>query len=481
MKMERRAFLGLAGAGLQAAKAAAAPRGRRPNIVLILIDDYGWRDTGYNGSKFYETPNLDRLAREGMVFTDGYSASPVCSPTRSAIMTGKYPARLHLTAHLQGASNRYHFAKVVPPNTRLALPLEEVTIAELLREQGYRTACIGKWHLGTKGFLPGDQGFDVVHGGDEAGSTNNFFYPAWLKKVSLEGKPGEYLTDRLTTLAEEFIASNKDRPFFLYLPHFAVHTPIEGKPEKVKKYDAKARPEEGQNYGEYGAMVESMDESVGRVMEALRAAGVAENTLVVFSSDNGGVTSREWKGRPVTSNLPLRVGKGHVYEGGIRVPLVVRWPGVTRAGSVSGEPVVSYDYAPTMAEAAGVPRERWAGMDGRSFAGALRGRAGKTRDVFWHYPHYSPQLGRPAAAIRNGEDKLILFFEDSRVELYNLREDIGEKRDLAQEQPGKAAAMRKRLEAWLAATGAQIPVKNAKYDAAREWELGAATGPVTAK
>jgi len=481
MRMNRRSFLHLTGAGVVGAKVAAAQKRRRPNIVLILIDDYGWRDTGYNGSTFYETPNLDRLAREGMVFTDGYSASPVCSPTRAAIMTGKYPARLHLTAHLQGASNRYLHTKVLQPNTRLALPLEEVTIAELLREQGYRTACIGKWHLGAKGFLPSEQGFDVSYGGDEAGSTNNFFYPAWRKKVNLEGKAGEYLTDRLTTLAEEFIASNKDRPFFLYLPHFAVHTPIEGKPEKVKKYDAKARREDPQNYGEYAAMVESMDESVGRVMAALEAVGVAENTLVLFSADNGGVTSLEWKGRPVTSNLPLRLGKGHVYEGGIRVPTVVRWPGVTKAGSRSGEPVVSYDYAPTLAEVAGVPRERVAQMDGRSFAGALRGRAGKARDVFWHYPHYSPQLGRPAAAMRNGEDKLILFFEDSRVELYNLREDMGEKRDLAREQPGKAAAMRKRLEAWLAATGAQIPVKNANYDAARELVMGEATGPVPAK
>lgn len=474
--MTRRTFL-----TATAAAVASAQKTRRPNIVLILVDDYGWRDTGVNGSKFYETPNIDRLAREGMVFTDGYSASPVCSPTRAAIMTGKFPARLHLNSHLQGASNRFHHTKVIQPSARLALPLEEVTIAELLREQGYRTACIGKWHLGTKGFLPSDQGFDVALAGDEAGSTNNFFYPAWLKKVPLDGKPGDYLTDRLTTLAVEFIESNRERPFFLYLPHFAVHTPIEGKPEKVKKYDAKARPEDPQNYGEYAAMVESVDESVGRVMDALQQAGVAENTLVLFSSDNGGVTSREWKGRPVTSNLPLRVGKGHIYEGGIRVPTVARWPGVTKPGSRSAEPVVSYDYAPTIAEAAGVPRAKWPAMDGRSFVGALRGRAGGSRDLFWHYPHYSPQLGRPAAAIRNGDDKLILFFEESRVELYNLREDIGETKDLAGAQPAKAAAMRRRLEAWLRATGAQIPTTNPQYDPAREFAVGEPMGPVTLK
>lgn len=474
--MTRRTFLAAV-----ATVAAVAQKSRRPNIVLILIDDYGWRDTGFNGSKFYETPNIDRLAREGMVFTDGYSASAVCSPTRAAIMTGKFPARLHVTSHLQGASNRYHHTKVIQPSARLELPLEEVTIAELLRGEGYRTACIGKWHLGTKGFLPSDQGFDLALAGDEAGSTNNFFYPAWLKKVTLAGKPGDYLTDRLTTLAVEFIQSNKDREFFLYLPHFAVHTPIEGKSEKVKKYDAKTRPDEPQNYGEYAAMIESVDESVGRILEALRETGVAENTFVLFSSDNGGVTSREWKGRPVTSNLPLRVGKGHLYEGGIRVPTVVRWPGVTRPGSLCAEPVVSYDYAPTIAEVAGVAKGKLPTMDGRSFKTLLRGRRSGPRDVFWHYPHYSPQLGRPAAAIRNGDDKLILFFEGGKVELYNLKKDIGESKDLAAELPAKAAAMRKRLEEWLVRTGAQIPTKNPSYDPAREFELGEPMGPVTAK
>jgi arylsulfatase A-like enzyme len=317
--------------------------------------------------------------------------------------------------------------------------------------------------------------------GDEAGSTNNFFYPAWLKKVTLEGKPGEYLTDRLTTLAVEFIEGQRERSFFLYLPHFAVHTPIEGKPEKVKKYDAKARAEDPQNYGEYAAMIESVDESVGRVLAALEKAGVAENTLVLFSADNGGVTSLEWKGRPVTSNLPLRLGKGHVYEGGIRVPTVVRWPGVTKPGSRSAEPVVSYDYAATLAEVAGVPRERWARMDGRSFVGALRGRKEKTRDLFWHYPHYSPQLGRPAAAMRRGDDKLILFFEEGRVELYDLKNDIGETKDLAGVEVAKAAAMRQRLEAWLRETGAQIPARNPQYDPAREFAVGEPMGPVTAK
>mgnify|MGYP001017861875 CR=1 FL=1 len=394
-------------------------------------------------------------------------------------MTGKYPARLHLTAHLQGASNRLPFTKVLQPNTRLALPLEETTIAEALRQKGYRTACIGKWHLGAQGFLPGDQGFDVVHAGDEAGSTSSFFYPQWKTKVNLEGQPGDYLTDRLTTLAVEFLEQNRSRPFFLYLPHFAVHTPIHAKPEKIRKYEAKADPAQPQNYADYAAMVESLDESVGRVLDALDRLGLAQNTMVVFTADNGGVTSREWKNRPVTSNLPLRLGKGHVYEGGIRVPTIVRLPGVTKPGSVNPCPILSTDYAPTIAELAGAALP---GPDGRSFVKALRGAPGIGRtEIFWHYPHYSPQLGRPAAAIRRGHDKLILFFEDNRVELYDLKSDLGEQHDLAAAQPKKAAFLRQRLEAWLRDTKAQIPQRNPKFDPARERETGPPTGPVPAK
>jgi len=479
MTATRRQFLALAGTAATATPAAAPP----PNIVFILIDDYGWTDTSFNGSKFYETPNIDRLAQSGMVFTNGYSESPVCSPTRAALMTGKYPGRLHLTAHLKGTRNRFYYTKVVPPDTRLALPLEEVTIAELLRGRGYRTACIGKWHLGQEGFLPSEQGFDVSIGGDEAGSPNDFFFPAWKKKIPIENaKPGDYLTDRLTDFAVQFIQDNASRPFFLYLPHFAVHVPIQGKPDKVRKYDAKARADDPQNYGEYAAMVESMDESVGRVMDALEAAGVAGRTMVVFSADNGGVTSLEWKKCPVTSNLPLRLGKGHLYEGGIRVPTIVRLPGVTKAGSRCNAPVVTYDYAPTMAQVAGVAARDTAGMDGRSILPLLQGRRERrAREHFWHYPHYSPQLGRPSAAMRRGDDKLILFFEDQRVELYDLAKDIGEKQDLAAAQPGKAAAMRRRLEAWLRETGAQIPQVNPWHDPAREREVGPARGPTTAK
>ena len=476
MLLTRRRFLPALAAGAY----AAGPR--PPNVVFILVDDYGWRDAGYNGSTFYETPNIDRLARDGTVFTNGYSASPVCSPTRSAIMTGKYPARLHLTAHLQGAANRFHFTKVLQPNTRIELPLGEITIAELLRGRGYRSACIGKWHLGKSGYQPAEQGFDVSFAGDEAGSTSSFFYPKWKTKIPLEGQDGDYLTDRLTSLAADFIRENKNRPFFLYLPHFAVHTPIEGKPEKVRKYRAKSKPESPQNYEEYAAMIESLDESVGNILDTLQDAGAADNTLVIFTADNGGVSSREWKGRPITSNLPLRAGKGHLYEGGIRVPTIVRWPGVTKPASTCHHPILSVDYAPTIADAAGVPSAKLTAMDGRSFTSLLKGAPSLDRDeIFWHYPHYSPQLGRPSAAIRRGHDKLILFFEDDRGKLYNLKDDLGETNDLAALQPAKALAMRRRLEAWLDETKAQLPAPNPNHDAAREREAGPPSGPTTAK
>lgn len=455
---------------------AAQPR-KRPNVVFILIDDLGWTDTSYNGSRFYETVHLDRFAASAMKFTNGYAAHPVCSPTRAAIMTGKYPARLRLTSHLQGA-HRMPYSKVLPPPVRLQLPLEERTIAEALRDEGYRTACIGKWHLGPDGFLPSQQGFDVTLGGDTAGSTSSFFYPKWKSKIPLEGTEGDYLTDRLTTLAVDFLRENHSRPFFLYLAHFAVHTPIEGKPDLIRKYDAKADSQNPQNYGEYAAMVESMDQSVGRVLAALDELKLSDNTIVIFTSDNGGVASREWKNRPVTSNLPLRSGKGHVYEGGIRVPLLIRYPGVTRAGSTCDHPIYSIDFAPTLAEATGA---RMPPADGQSVLPLLKGGKLDRDTLYWHYPHYSPQLGRPAAAIREGHWKLILFFEEMRVELYDLKNDLGEQKDLALQQPARAQQLRRKLENWLAETRAQLPHENPNYDSRREKETGPPMGPIPSK
>lgn len=472
--LTRRALLG----GLAPALACPASR-RPPNIVFVLTDDLGWRDTSFTGSRFYETPRIDALARSGMRFTNGYAAAPVCSPTRAALMTGKYPARLGLTSHLQGA-HRLHYSKVIPPTVKTELPLEEVTIAEILKQAGYRTAQIGKWHLGGPGFLAGAQGFDVAVGGDTAGSTNSFFFPEWKKKIPLEGtRSGEYLTDRLTDLAVEFIRQSTERPFFLYLPHYAVHVPVEAKAEMIPHFEAKVRADDPQNFPTYAAMLKSVDESVGRVLDTLEELKLTGNTIVVFTSDNGGVSSREWRNRPVTSNLPLRAGKGHLYEGGIRVPLAVRWPGVTKPGAVSEEPVLTVDFAPTLAEAAGVAPASLPHMDGSSIAPVLHGARRLKRDrIYFYYPHYSPQLGRPSAAVRERDWKLIRFFEDGHEELYNLARDISEKDDLAQKEPAAAKRLSGLLTAWLEETGAKLPTQNPDYDPARESEQGTPMGPV---
>ncbi|MDX2178589.1 MAG: sulfatase [Bryobacteraceae bacterium] len=473
--MNRRDFLALAAAPL----GKAQPK-RLPNFVFILMDDMGWRDTGYNGSTFYETPNIDALSKSGMTFTDGYSACPVCSPTRAAIMTGKYPARTGVTVHLQGAAHRLPYSKVIAPQAKLALDLEERTIAEALRERGYRTACIGKWHLGKKGFLASDQGFDVAIGGDEAGSTNDFFFPGWRKKIPIDtGRDGEYLTDRLTDEACKFVRESAAKPFFLYLPHFAVHTPIQGKPDLVAKYAAK-KPGAiaGQNFDKYAAMIESADQSVGRVMKTLDELKLTDNTVVFFTSDNGGEMVAGRQGLPITSNAPLRSSKAFLYEGGIRVPLIVRAPGLTKAGSRSATPVSSVDYAPTIAEMAGASLPP---IDGVSLTPVLRGGSLKPRALFWHFPHYPPQRSRPGAVIRRGDEKLILHYEDMRAELFDLKNDIGETTDLANSKPGRAKALRGELERWLKDVGAAMPRPNPNYDPAREWEQGEFMGPVPAK
>ncbi|MBI4875993.1 MAG: sulfatase [Acidobacteria bacterium] len=471
--------------GFLAGAAPAVLRGTRrrpPNIVFVLIDDMGWRDVGYNGSRFYETPHIDRLAGDGMRFTNGYASAPVCSPTRAALMTGKHPARLGLTRHLQGA-HRFHYSRVIPPPSRLELPLEEVTLAEMLHTAGYRSAAIGKWHLGDTGFLASDQGFDVGVGGDTAGSTNSFFYPEWKKKIPLEGaRDGEYLTDRLTGLSLEFMRESAGKPFFLYLPHFAVHVPIQAKAEYIPRYEKKVRAGDPQNYPTYAAMVQSVDESVGRVRGLLDELKLAGDTIVVFTSDNGGVSSREWQNRPVTSNLPLRAGKGHLYEGGIRVPTVVHYPGVTRAGSVCEEPVSTIDFAPTLTGAVGLGAKALPRMDGLDLRPLLEGKPRLERDrLYWHFPHYSPQLGLPSAAVRERDWKLIRFFEDGREELFNLRDDLGETRDLARQQSDVRQRLSAQLTAWLKETGALLPVQNSNYDPAREREAGAPMGPVPPK
>lgn len=444
----------------------------RPNVIFILADDLGWRDLGVFGSTFYKTPNLDRLAAEGMRFTQAYAACPVCSPTRASILTGKYPARLHLTDYIAGARR----GKLNPPSYLHHLPLEEVTLAEAFKEAGYATAFVGKWHLGTSEFYPERQGFDRNLGGCEKGSPPSYFSPYRIPNLP-DGPKGEYLTDRLTDEALNFIEAVKDRPFLLYLSHYAVHNPQQAKGDLVKKYTEKlatqppaAGPEfltEGkrqvrqvQNQPVYAAMVQSLDESVGRIRERLAATGLESKTIVVFTSDNGGLSTSE--GSP-TSNVPLRAGKGWHYEGGVREPLIVKWPTTVRPGSVCHAPIVSTDYYPTLLEMAGLPPRPDQHVDGASFVPLLRGETRPERPFYWHYPHYGNQGGSPGGAIRVGDDKLIEWFEDGRTELFNLRDDPGERHDLAAQRPEQAAALRKRLQEWRASVNASMPTPNPDY------------------
>lgn len=435
---------------------------KRLNIVLILIDDLGWADVGCFGSKCYETPHIDRLASEGMRFTDGYAACPVCSPTRASIMTGKYPARLHLTDWIPGEGNRPE-NRLKIPEWRKYLPLEEATIAEALKPAGYVSASIGKWHLGGPSYYPEHHGFDVNVAGSHIGHPAMYFWPYEGKSHSVPGLkdgggPGEYLTDRLTDEAEKFIDQNKQRPFFLYFAHYAVHQPLMAKAAITAKYKQKP-PHGSQKKPVYAAMVESVDQSVGRILAKLDALEIADGTVVIFMSDNGGLTIDG-----TTSNAPLRDGKGFPYEGGIREPLLVKWPKVTKPGSTCSVPVCSIDFLPTILEIADVHGEARSqpAVDGLSLVPLLRESGTLRRDsLYWHYPHYwANQTVRPFGAVRAGDWKLIEFYEDMRVEMYNLKEDIGETNDLAERMPEKVVELRDRLHAWRTSVDAQMPTPN---------------------
>ena len=459
--LDRRSFLKCSAAGTLGCIAGAWARSamakeeeappKKPNFVFFLVDDLGWRDVGCYGTKFYETPNIDRLAREGMRFTDAYAACPVCSPTRASILTGKYPARLSLTDWIPG--QREKNPKLLVPKFNQELPLEEVTIAEALKAAGYACASIGKWHLGGEPYYPDKQGFDLNVGGTAKGSPPSYFSPYGIPTLA-DGPKGEYLTDRLADEAEKFIEQNRDRPFFLYLPHFAVHTPIQGKEEITAKY-ARKPPDGNQKNATYAAMIESVDQSVGRVMKKLDALGLADRTVVFFMSDNGGLAG-------VTSNAPLRAGKGTLYEGGVREPLIVKWPGVVRSGTTASTPVTSTDFYPTILEMAGLPLKPEQHVDGLSLMPLLKESGPLRRDtLYWHYPHYHRTT--PAGALRHGDWKLIEYFEDGRLELYNLRDDLGEQKDLAAAMPEKARELQKMLADWRTDVGAQMPTLNPDY------------------
>ncbi len=462
---------------------AAEPAHSRPgppNIVFILADDFGYMDIGANNpGTFYETPNIDRLANQGKRFTDGYAACPVCSPTRASILTGKYPARLHVTDFIHNPREAKPGQKLLPASFVDHLPLEEVTIAEALKEGGYVTAIAGKWHLGKGEFLPEAQGFDVNIGATGAGSPSSYFSPYNNPKLS-DGPKGEYLTDRLTTEAISFIETNASRPFFLYLAHYAVHTPLQAKEKLVAKYKAKAAglprvkgpkfiPEgerearQIQDHPVYAAMVQSLDESVGRILTKLDELGIADNTIVIFFSDNGGLSTSE--GSP-TSNVPLRAGKGWMYEGGIREPLIIKWPKVVKAGSTSSVPVISTDFYPTFLDMAGLPPRPQQHRDGVSIVPLLKTGTAPARDaIFWHYPHYGNQGGQPGCAVRAGDWKLIRFFADNTLELYNLQDDVSEAHNLAAANPGKVKELSALLDQFLRESQAELPTPNPNYKA----------------
>ncbi|GAB6187962.1 sulfatase [Thermopirellula anaerolimosa] len=457
----------------RSAGAEPSPPSRPLNVILILIDDLGATDVSYAGSRFYETPNIDRLAKQGMRFTAGYSACTVCSPTRAALMTGKYPARLHVTDWIKGHVRPK--AKLRIPDWTMYLPLEETTIAERLQAAGYATIHIGKWHLGDSPYYPQHQGFDVNLGGTFMGQPGSYFFPYGTgeRRVPLEGgREGEYLTDRLAAEAVRLIEAHRDRPFFMYFAHYAVHTPLQAKPELIDRYqrkldEATARGDDldGQQCPVYAAMIHSMDEAVGRVTDALERLGLAERTIVIFTSDNGGLTLPACKRKPVTHNIGLRAGKGSAYEGGVRVPLIVHWPGVTRPGSVSDTPVISNDLYPTILEMTGVPDAPDHICDGESIVPMLQDPAAPRRSpLFWHYPHYHPGGATPYSAVRDGDWKLVQFFEDEHVELYNLRDDPEEGSNLADNMPEKARELKSKLESWRTAVGAQLPTANPDYD-----------------
>lgn len=432
----------------------------KPNVVLILADDLGWTDLACYGSDLYETPHLDRMARQGMRFSQAYSACTVCSPTRAALMTGKYPARLHLTDWSPGMMPDN--PKLLVPDWVKELPLEETTLAERFKEAGYATASIGKWHLGDEAFSPERQGFDINLGGTDKAAPPSYYSPYRIPNLP-DGPDGEYLTDRLGEEAAQRIAAWRDRPFFLYLPHFAVHTPIQGRQDLLEKYQKKPRAGLRHFNAHYAAMVESLDAAVGRVLAALDTHSLTERTLIIFTSDNGGRITKA-----TTNNAPLRFGKASAYEGGVRVPLIMHWPGTITAGSESDAPVITMDLFATALEACGIEAPY---HDGLSLASLLGGSGTiDRRELFWHYPHHQHyQLGgsMPYSAIRSGDFKLIEFHDDSHVELFNLREDIGESRDIASDQPETVNHLRSRLQAWREEVGAQMPVPNPSHDPAR--------------
>lgn len=462
----------------------------RPNVIFILIDDMGWKDVGCFGSDFYETPNIDSLAAEGMLFTDGYAACPVCSPTRASILSGKYPATLGLTNYIDW---HYHThpkkARLIDAPYVRDLSLEETTLATALKNNGYRTGHFGKWHLGDEQHYPQHHGFEMNVGGCRWGLPMNGYFSPWDIPNMDNAKEGTYLTDELTDMAIKWMQNDDGRPFFLNLWYYAVHVPIQAKPTLIEKYKAKAEKmgldtedvnrvlcknptdpkgerdilcRQVQSYADYAAMIETLDENIGKVIDYLKSSGQWDDTILVFTSDNGGLSTGTWGG--VTSNEPLLAGKGWMYEGGTRVSTIVRAPGVTEPGSRCETPITSTDYYPTLLELTGCPLLPAQHTDGVSIAPLLRGETLRRDAIFWHFPHYSNMCNLPGCSVRMGDYKLIQFFEDGHLELYNLRDDISETNNLAGEMPELRDRMLQRLEMWKEQVCAKIPQPNPDWN-----------------
>jgi arylsulfatase A-like enzyme len=446
---------------------------KRPNIVLFLVDDLGWGDFGCYGDTFHDTPNIDRLASEGIKFTNAYAAAPVCSPSRASLLTGKWPARLHLTQWIPGTI--YPRKKLLEPSQTQHLGHSIPTIAEQLKRVGYQTAAIGKWHLGGDGYLPEDFGFDTNIAGDINGSPpppNNYFGPFQFHNLTGYTKD-DYLTEVLTKKMDEFLERAAPKgPFFLYMAEYAVHIPLQERQALVEKYRRK-NGDKDEPDPVYAAMVESVDTALGNLRATLERWGVADNTVIILTSDNGGVGFQGRRLHRIADNGPLRSGKGFLYEGGIREPLIVLWPGVTKPGSVCDLPVTGTDVTPTilsMVNAGPAPTP----CDGVDISGLFRGKTSLQRDVlYWHYPHYSDQGGTPSGAIREGDWKLIEFFEDGHVELYNLALDPGEQYNFASTFADKAEDLLGKLQSWRDGLNASMPRTNPEYNAAQaELRLG---------
>ena len=446
------------------------------NVVFILVDDLGWADLSCYGSTFHETPQLDEFARSGMRFTNAYASCPVCSPTRASIMTGRYPARVNITDWIPGQSGRGQ--KLITPEDLDHLPLEEITIAEALKQRGYQTFFAGKWHLGDTGYFPEDQGFDINIGGHHKGSPPGGYYAPWKNPKLKNGPDGEYLPDRLTDESIRFLeqAHKKDAPFLLYLSYYTVHTPVQADKQSLAKFQQKAtqlpqlakpfvtehdgQTRVRQDRADFASMVAGMDRNVGRLLDALQRLDLDESTAVFFTSDNGGLSTLGKNRNGSTSNAPLRAGKGWCYEGGIRVPCIVRIPEVTQPGQTSDVPVISTDFFPTILDVLNVDMRPNAHCDGVSLVPALRGEnslAGRDT-LYWHYPHYHGSTWKPGAALRSGNWKLIEFYHYEKAELYNLADDPGERQGLAKSHPNKLRELREKLHAWQTDIGAKMPV-----------------------